>query len=237
LRDPNRLTRLFVEAPESVRVRVLRDAGIADDRPEILRGEEGTHEQGLQWVRRNLSKLVGPFLRYVDLDDDTIAFLASEGSIGVGTPMTAPATFSFPFPDRRRHAPEDGSMDLSELAAGAVLLQDLVDGLVQANGPFAVPATSPRVGVHVNGAVDYRFAGCILTAGAALVVTAAAAVVPPVHPPAAGQPASATVGRAAVLEACETFHVPEAYANHLLNRVLPLAARLTAAGVRVALPE
>jgi hypothetical protein len=236
VRDPNRLTRLFIEVPESVRVRVLRDAGLPDDRPGILRGEDGTQEQGLQWVRRNLSKLVGPILRYMDLDDDTVAFLASEGSIAVGTPVSAPAVFSFPFHDGRRHAPADGSLDLAELASSAALLQDLVAALAEASAPFAIPAATPRVRVSVDGAVDYDLACGIFSAGAALVVTAAAAVVPAVHAElSATRPASATVHREAVLAACERYQVPEAYANHLLNRVLPLAARLTAVGVQVEL--
>lgn len=236
MRDPNRLTRLLVDTHESVRVRVLHDAGLADDRPGILRNEPGTTEQGLQWIRRHASVLVGPLLRYLDLDDDTVAFLASEGSLGVGTPVAAPAVFSFPFPDRRRNAPDDGTLDLAELAAGAVLLQDLFDALAKASAPFAAPSGAPRVRVSVDGAVDFEVQGGVLTAAAALIVTAAGMVVPAVHGTgAAGVPASALVRRDAVLAACDRFRVPEAYANQLLNRVLPVAARLTAAGVRVEL--
>lgn len=258
MRDPNRLTRLFIDAPESVRVRVLRDGAIAYDRPGILRGEEGTLEEGVQWVRRHLSRIVGPLLRYVDLDDDTVAFLASEDSLTLGEPVSTPAVFSFPFLEQQRATPGDGSFDLSELAASAALLQELLASIGRANAPFAIEETPPRVRVQGDGVVDYELAGGILTAGAALVVTAAAGVIPAVLAaqsagavlgilerratdaaelrstnPFARKPASAMVRREAVLAACKRFAMPEAYANHLLNRVLPVAARLTATGVRV----
>jgi hypothetical protein len=262
MRDPIRLTRLFTDAPESVRVRVLRDAAIPDDRPGVLRGENGTHGEGVQWVRRSLTKITGPLLRYADLDDDTVAYLASEGSLALGEPAAAAAVFTFPFLERQNGTPSEGTLDLAELAASAALLQQLINALVQANAPFAIEATLPRVRIHTDGKVDYELAGGVLTAGAALAVTAAAGIIPAVlaassaeavfatldrrgaDRQAAGddarsanpfqrKPASALVRRDAVLAACARLNVPEAYANHLLNRVLPVAARLTATGVRV----
>ena len=74
---------LILELSEPDRLEIIREAGIPDDRPSLLRGEaeEGPVEEADAWVTQNGAKILPYLLRRVDPSDDEMVQLVQSGML------------------------------------------------------------------------------------------------------------------------------------------------------------
>lgn len=154
------LRELILELPEADRIEVIREAGIPDDRPALLRGEEqeGPVEDADSWATQNGGRILPYLLRRIDPSDREMVQLVQSGLLPFDHSLLEPEEFLVRFNHpAMRHAP-DGKMPLSEIAATSLALTELVTSLLAANRSFGADAVMPTVRIAA-GSVDFFATG------------------------------------------------------------------------------
>ena len=159
------LRELILELTESDRLEIIREAGIRDDRPPPLRGdeEEGPMEQADSWATRNGVQILPYLLRRIDPSDEEMVHLVQSGMAPFDHSQLEPRKFLVRFNHPAMRGGLDGEMPLSEVAATALALTELITSLLAANRSFGANAVMPTVRVAA-GSLDFFATGSGLVA-------------------------------------------------------------------------
>jgi hypothetical protein len=154
------LRELILKLSEPDRIEIIRDAGISDDRPSLLRGdqEEGLVEDADSWVTQNGERVLPHLLRRIDPSDDEMVQLFQSGILPFDQILLEPREFLVRFNHPAMRGAVDGGLPLSEIAATSLALTELVTSLLAANRSFGADAVMPTVRV-VAGSVDFLATG------------------------------------------------------------------------------
>jgi len=155
------LRELILELSEADQLEIIREAGIADDRPALLRGdanEEALLEEADSWVTQNGAKVLPHLLRRIDPSDDEMVKLVQSEMLSFDRSLLEPRQFLVRFNHPAMRAAVDGGLPLSEVAATSLALTELITSLVAANRPFGADAAMPTVRVAA-GSVDFFTTG------------------------------------------------------------------------------
>jgi len=160
------LRELMLELTEPDRLEIIREAGIGDDRPSLLRGdtEDGPVEEADSWITQNGAKLLPHLLRRIDPSDDEMAQLVQSGMLPFDHTLLKPREFVVRFNHPAMRGALDGGLPLSEVAATSLALTELITSLLAANRSFGVDAEMPTVRVAA-GSVDFFATGSGLIVG------------------------------------------------------------------------
>ncbi len=160
------LRELILELTEPDRLEIIREAGIGDDRPSLLRGDtdDGPVEEADSWVTQNGAKLLPHLLRRIDPSDDEMAQLVQSGMLPFDHTLLKPREFLVRFNHPAIRGALDGGLPLSEVAATSLALTELITSLLAANRFFGVDAEMPTVRVAA-GSVDFFATGTGLIVG------------------------------------------------------------------------
>ena len=173
------LRELILELSESDRLEIIREAGIRDDRPALLRGnaEEGLVEEADSWVTQNGVKILPHVLRRIDPSDDEMVQLVQSEMLPFDRSLQAPREFLVRFNHPAMRVAPDGGLPLSEVAATSLALTELITSLLAANRPFGADAVMPTVRVAA-GSVDFFITGPgLIHGGLGLLATSGAGVI------------------------------------------------------------
>ena len=173
------LRELILKLAEPDRLEVIREAGIGDDRPSLLRGdeEEGVVEDADSWVTENGARILPHLLRRIDPSDDEMVQLVQSGVLPFGGGLLEPREFLVRFNHPAMRGAVDGGLPLSEVAATSLALTELVTSLLAANRSFGSDAVMPTVRV-VAGSVDFLATGPgLVVAGLGLLATCGVGVI------------------------------------------------------------
>src|SRR5208337_91665 len=160
------LRELILELTEPDRLEIIREAGIRDDRPSLLRGDaqDGPPEEADSWVTQNGAKILPHLLRRIDPSDDEMVQLVQSGMLPFDRSLLEPREFLVRFNHPAMRAALDGGLPLSEVAATSLALTELVTSLLAANRSFGADAAMPTVQVAA-GSVDFLATGPGLVVG------------------------------------------------------------------------
>jgi hypothetical protein len=160
------LRELILKLAEPDRLEIIREAGMSDDRPSLLRGdqEEGLVEDADSWVTQNGARILPHLLRRIDPSDDEMVQLVQSGVLPFDRNLLEPREFLVRFNHPAMRGAADGGLPLSEIAATSLALTELVTSLLAANRSFGADAVMPTVRV-VAGSVDFLATGPGLVVG------------------------------------------------------------------------
>jgi len=167
------LREILLELTERDRIEILREAGIRDDRPPLLRGDadDGLLEEADSWVAQNGVKILPHLLRRIDPSDDEMIQLIGAGMLPFDRKLLEPREFKVRFNHPSIRSTADGGLPLSDLTAASLALTELVTSLFAANRPFGEDAKMPTVRVAA-GSVDFLATGTgLILAGLGLLAT------------------------------------------------------------------
>jgi hypothetical protein len=173
------LRELILELTEPDRLDIVREAGIPDDRPSLLRGEaeQGPVEEADSWVTENGAKMLPYLLRRIDPSDDEMVQLVQSGMLPLDRTLLEPREFLVRFSHPAMRGALDGGLPLSEVAATSLALTELVTSLWAANRSFGADAVMPTVRVAA-GSVDFLATGPgLIGGGLGLLATCGAGVI------------------------------------------------------------
>ena len=174
------LRELIVELTESDRLEIIREAGIRDDRPPLLRGdtdEEALLEEADSWVTQNGAKILPHLLRRIDPSDDEMVQLVQSEMLPFDRSLLEPREFLVRFNHPAMRVALDGGLPLSEVAATSLALTELITSLLAANRPFGADAVMPTVRVAA-GSVDFSTTGpALILGGLGLLATCGVGVI------------------------------------------------------------
>ncbi len=160
------LRELILKLTEPDRLEIIREAGISDRRPALLRGdaEEGDREEADSWVTQNGAKILPHLLRRTDPSDDEMLQLVQSGMLPFDRSLLEPHEFLVRFNHPAMRPAPDGGLPLSEVAATSLALTELITSLLAANRSFGADAVMPTVRVAA-GSVDFLATGPGLIVG------------------------------------------------------------------------
>jgi hypothetical protein len=160
------LRELILEVSEPDRLEIIREAGIADDRPPLLRGdaEDGPAEDADSWVDQNGAKILPHLLRRIDPSDSEMVQLVQSAMVPFDRSLLEPREFLVRFNHPAMRATLDGGLPLSEVAATSLALTELITSLLAANRSFGADAAMPTVRV-ATGSIDFLATSTGLIAG------------------------------------------------------------------------
>ena len=154
------LRELILELTEADRLEIIREAGIPDDRPALLRGdtEDGPVEEADSWVTKNGAKILPHLLRRIDPSDNEMIQLVHSGMLPFDRSLLEPREFLVRFNHQAMRGAVDGGLPLPEVAATSLALTELITSLLAANRSFGADAVMPTVRIAA-GSVDFRATG------------------------------------------------------------------------------
>jgi hypothetical protein len=160
------LRELILELSEPDRLEIIRETGISDDRPALLRGdaEDGAVEEADAWVVQNGARILPHLLRRIDPSDDAMVELVQSGVMPLDRSLLEPREFVVRFNHPAMRGAVDGGLPLSEVAATSLALTELVTSLAAANRSFGADAVMPTVRIAA-GSVDFFATGPGLLVG------------------------------------------------------------------------
>ncbi len=173
------LRELILELSESDRTEIIREAGIPDDRPALLRGgaEDGPVEEADSWVTQNGAKILPHLLRRIDPSDSEMVQLVQSGMLPFDPNLLEPREFIVRFNHPAMRSAPDGGLPLSEVAATSLALTELVTSLLSANRSFGADTVMPTVRVAA-GSVDFSAMGTgLIAAGLGLLAACGIGVI------------------------------------------------------------
>jgi hypothetical protein len=173
------LRELILELSEPDRLEIVREAGIRDDRPSLLRGEaeQGLVEEADSWVDQNGARILPHLLRRIDPSDDEMVQLVQSGMLSFDRTLLEPREFLVRFSHPAMHGALDGGLPVSEVAATSLALTELITSLWAANRCFGADAVMPTVRVAA-GSVDFLATGpALIGGGLGLLATCGAGVI------------------------------------------------------------
>src|ERR1700736_501272 len=154
------LRELILELTEPDRLEIVREAGISDDRPSLLRGdaEEGLVEEADSWVTQNGAKILPHLLRRIDPSDDEMVQLVQSEMLPLDPSLLEPREFLVRFNHPAMRGAVDGGLPLSEVAATSLALTEIITSILAANRSFGADAVMPSVRLAA-GSVDFFATG------------------------------------------------------------------------------
>ncbi|HUY37221.1 MAG TPA: hypothetical protein VMV13_00245 [Candidatus Binataceae bacterium] len=154
------LRELILELTEPDRLEIIREAGIRDDRPPLLRGneEDGPVEEADSWATQNGARMLPYLLRRIDPSDREMVQLVQSGMLSFDRRLLEARKFLVRFNHPAMRGAPDGELPLSEVAATSLALTELVTSLLAANRSFGADAAMPTVRVAA-GSVDFFATG------------------------------------------------------------------------------
>jgi hypothetical protein len=175
------LRELILKISEPDRLEIIREAGVLDDRPSLLRGnaEDGSVEEADSWTIRNGAKILPHLLRRIDPADDEVIQLVQSGMLPFDSILLEPREFLVRFNHPAMRGAVDGGLPLSEVAAISLALTEMITSLLAANRAFGADAVMPNVRL-TSGSIDF-FATSpgFIVAGLDLLTTCANGVISP----------------------------------------------------------
>ena len=144
------LRELIIKLSEPDRLEIIREAGINDERPALLRGaaEDGPVEEGRLWVAQNGARILPHLLRRIDPSDDEMVELVQSGMVPFDHTLLEPREFlvRFTHPAMRTSV---STVDCHSpaVAATSLALTELITSQQKANRSFGADA-----GVVTHGA-------------------------------------------------------------------------------------
>ena len=167
------------QLPENVRVTVLQEINLPDDRPSVLRGRGGLIDDAVEWINRHRTALVPVVLRHIDPSDDLIAQLTREGDIQVPSEQLSSQTvcFSgFPQPSDELRDASNG-FALTDVTASSLLLFQLFLDLSAANAACGIQLPLARINLN-HGSVELPLVGGgLFASGVGLIVACGAGLI------------------------------------------------------------
>lgn len=173
------LRELIIKLTEPDRLEIVREAGIRDDRPPLLRGDEdeGLLEEADSWVTQNGAKVLPHLLRRIDPSDDEMVQLVQSEMLPFDRSLLEPREFLVRFNHPAMRGAVDGGLPLSEVTATSLALTELITSLLAANRPFGADAAMPTVRVAA-GSVDFFTTGSgLILGGLGLLATCGVGVI------------------------------------------------------------
>jgi hypothetical protein len=173
------LRELILELTEPDRLEIIREAGISDDRPSLLRGdaETGEVEEADSWVAQNGAKILPHLLRRIDPSDNEMVQLVQSGMVSFERSLLEPREFVVRFNHPAMRGAVDGGLPLSEVAATSLAMTELITSLLAANRSFGADALMPTVRI-ASGSVDFFTNGTgLIASGLGLLATCGIGVI------------------------------------------------------------
>lgn len=160
--------------PQDTQLAIVREALRKEDRPSTLRSKSGYLHEGEAWVREHRSLLTPVLLRHVDLPDELIAGLISDGDMAVPSKSSAEQTIIFALSSdvakvHDAHLP----FGLMQVTTCSIFLFQLFIDICAANQPCGVQILPPEVNLS-PGSMQVTVGGGIFSSGLGLLVTCAA---------------------------------------------------------------
>jgi hypothetical protein len=159
--------------PQDTQLVIVREALRKEDRPSSLRSKSGYLHEGEAWVREHRALLTPVLLRHVDLPDELIAGLVSDGDMVVPSKSSPEQTIVFTVSsdvpkEHATHLP----FGLMQVAACSVFLSQLFIDICAANQPCGVEMLPPEINL-TPGAVQVTVSGGVFASGLGLLVACA----------------------------------------------------------------
>src|ERR1700737_3182967 len=175
------LRELILELTEPDRLEIVREAGIRDDRPSLLRGDpdEGLLEEADSWVTQNGAKILPHLLRRIDPSDDEMVQLVQSEMLPFDRSLLEPCEFLVRFHHPAMGGAVDGGLPLSEVTATSLALTELITSLLAANRAFGVDAVMPTVRVAAGSGDFFATSPGLIIAGLDLLTTCGNGVISP----------------------------------------------------------
>jgi hypothetical protein len=160
--------------PQDTQLAIVREAFRKEDRPSVLRSKSGYLHEGEAWVREHRSLLTPVLLRHVDLSDELIAGLISDGDMVVPFKSSPEQTIVFALSsditkEQATHLP----FGLIQITACSVFLFQLFIDICAANQPCGVQILPPEINLS-PGSVQVTVGGGLFSSGLGLLVACAA---------------------------------------------------------------
>ena len=173
------LRELILELTEPDRLEIIREAGIPDDRPALLRGDEDEAllEEADSWITQNGARILPHLLRRIDPSDNEMVQLVQSEMLTFDGSLREPCEFLVRFDHPAMRVALGGGLPLSELAATSLALTELITSLLAANRPLGADAVMPTVRVAA-GSVDFFTSGPgLIRGGLGLLATCGVGVI------------------------------------------------------------
>ena len=177
---PNDVLReLILELGEPDRLEIIREGGIVDDRPALLRGdtEDGAVEEADTWVAQNGARILPHLLQRIDPSDDEMVALVQSGVMPFDRSLLEAREFIVRFNHPAMRGAVDGGLPLSEVAATSLARTELVTSLLAANRSFGADPMMPTVRVAA-GSIEFFATGAgLLVSGLAILAACGVGVI------------------------------------------------------------
>jgi hypothetical protein len=163
--------------PEDIQLAIVREALHKEDRPAALRTKSGYLHEGEAWVRQHRSLLTPVLLRYIDLPDELIAGLVSDGDLHVPFKGSSEQTIVFSVSsDVPKELPAPLPYELTQMTASSVFLFQLFVDIFVANQACGLEIPSPEINLS-PGSLQVTVGGGLFASGMGLLLACAAGLV------------------------------------------------------------
>ena len=160
--------------PQDTQLTIVREALRKEDRPSALRSKSGYLQEGEAWVREHRFLLTPVMLRHVDLPDELIAGLISDGDMVVPSKGSPEQTIVFAVSsDVPKEQPTHLPFGLMQVTACTIFLSQLFIDICAANQPCGVQMVPPEINLS-PASVQVTLAGGLFSSGLGLLVACAA---------------------------------------------------------------
>jgi len=140
--------------PQDTQLAVVREALRRDDRPSSLRSKSGYPQEGEAWVREHRSSLTPVLLRHVDLPDELIAGLISDGDMMVPSKSSSEQIIVFAVSsDATKEQATALPFGLMQVTACSVFDSQLFIDICAANQPCGAEMLPPDINLS-SGSVQ-----------------------------------------------------------------------------------
>ena len=163
--------------PEDIQLAIVREALHKEDRPAALRAKSGYLHEGEAWVRQHRSLLTPVLLRYIDLPDELIAGLVSDGDIQVPSKGSSDQTVVFSVSlDVPKEVPVALPFELTQMTASSVFLFQLFVDISVANQACGIELLPPEINLS-PGSLQVTVGGGLFASGLGLLVACGAGLI------------------------------------------------------------
>jgi hypothetical protein len=183
--DGHYVDELFYRLDEGEKIAIIRAGRLTDDRPSILRGRGGNRSDLSKWMKPIRHTIVPLLLRVVDLSDNAIGKLVSDGDLSLGDLFTArQVNLRFFLERAASHAPphtfDAGAVRLTDLTGCSAVLFEMFVSICSANRPLGLQETFIPPDVRVEGgSVQFSLGGGMVASGIGLIVACSSGLLAP----------------------------------------------------------
>lgn len=166
---------LFYNLNEHQKIKILRLADIIDNRPNVLKGGVGSHDEIEKWMNKKRVKIIKFLPRFVDLNDDESASLFKE-EILFSSNLNSRQVKFVPIENQQNIDIGYNQFILPELALTSILLNELMIEVGKSLN-FSDEELLPPVVTIEKGSINYSISGGLLASGTALIIACASGLV------------------------------------------------------------